>query len=581
MQRAEAFRPPEPGETFRVADWVADPAANRLLRDGEEVHLEPKAMGVLVCLAGHPGQVVSRRELEATVWPRTEVSYDAITNAVIKLRRAFGDDPHAPRVIETISKQGYRLIAEVGPADRPRPPEQAGVSPRSTVLGGVLRAGAGGRRWLLAGGGALTAVVLVAVGLIGMQLGQRPSPTPDGHAPGVEPPSIAVLPFRNLSTDPGQEYFSDGIAEDLITELAKVSGLRVIARSSAFAYKGNDTPERSIGRELGVRYLLRGSVRRDAAQLRLNVRLVDTRDGHTMWAERYDRRLTEIFRIQDALTAEIVAALEVELAPPDLPRLRRGYEASVEAYDALLRGLDYYGRRTREDNQLAKAHYERAITLDPGFARAYAALALAWARDAVDGWESDPERSMAKAEGLVAQALELDPSVPQIYFARGLIALNRGDHGEAIRQAEAAIARKPGYADGFGLLAWALHFAGRPLEGLEAMERAVHLNPRVPSIYRMMRGALYYALGEHGRAIEDLETAVAMSPTFQMPRVWLAAAYAGADRVEEARWQAEEVLALNPDFTPVRLLRSYHIRDPDYRARFLADLGAAGLKQAE
>ena len=323
----------------------------------------------------------------------------------------------------------------------------------------------------------------------------------------------------------------------------------MVGRNSAFAFQDSTEPAGSIGRTLGVRYLLRGSLRREGEQLRLNVCLIDSRDGRTLWAERYDRRLTDVFRIQDELTAQIVSALQVELAPADRRRLARNHEASVEAYDELLQGNDHYGRRSFQDNELAKDHYRRAIELDPGFARAYAAVAPAHSRDAVDGWKPGLRAAMEQAATLVDQAARLDPEVPQIYFVGSQIALYRRDYAEAIGQAEQAIALSPGYADAYALLALVLHYAGRPAEGLGEMERAVRLNPTPPSIYRLVRGALHYSLGDHPSAIADLEPAIPMNPTYQMLRLWLAAAYAGAGRVEEAQWEAAELMALNPGFT--------------------------------
>ncbi len=560
-------------ERFRVADWTVDAAANRLLREDREVRLEPKVMRVLVYLAQHPGRVVSREELEAEVWTGMVVGYDAVTNAVIKLRRALGDHSRKPRIIETISKQGYRLIADVGPAAPEQAVADATSRARRTRWRWLHR-----RVWRVSTPALFLIALFLGTALVTVYLVQWSGPAEDVVSTTTSPPSIAVLPFDNPTADPSQDYFAGGITEDLITDLSKVSGLLVVARHSVFAYQGSAEPASHIGRALGARFLLRGSLRRDGQQLRLNVRLIDTRDEHTLWAERYDRQLTDIFRIQDELTAEIVSALEVQLIPEDRRRLARGHEASVEAYDELLRGLDHYGRRTIEDNEAAKEAYRRAIELDPRFARAYSALALAYSRDAVDGWESGTRGSMEVAEHLIDQAIQLDPRVPQIYFVGGQIALYRGDHAGAIRQAEEAIARSPGYADAHALLAWVLHYAGRPAEGLRVMDHAVRLNPRMPSIYRLVRGALFYALGDNASAIEDLEHAVPMNPSYQMLRLWLAAAYAGSGRIDEAQWEAAELLALNPGFRLEHVRRVYPIRDPDYRERLLSDLRKAGLR---
>ena len=250
----------------------------------------------------------------------------------------------------------------------------------------------------------------------------------------------------------------------------------------------------------------------------------------------------------------------------------------VVCYDELLQGNDHYGRRSFQDNELAKGHYRRAIELDPGFARAYAALALAYSRDAVDGWEPSARGAMERAAALVEQAAKLDPKVPQIYFVRSQITLYRRDYAEAVRQAEQAIALSPGYADAYALLAWVLHFAGRPAEGLDEMERAVRLNPTLPSIYRLVRGALHYSLGDYPSAIADLEPAIPMNPTYQMLRLWLAAAYAGSGRIEEAQWEAAELMALNPGFTLEYVKTVYPIRDPKYQERLIGDLRKAGIE---
>ncbi len=568
---------PSPDEPFLVADWIVDAPANRLLRDGDEVRLEPKVMSVLVYLARHRGRVVSRDDLESGVWTGMVVGYDAVTNAVIKLRRALGDDSRAPRIIETISKHGYRLIADVGPVDEP----DVGQSPIPETTDPVTTERAPSaakhrRRAPVPTAGLLALLLLVA--LIAVYLVRSPPGVKEQVSESAQRVSIAVLPFDNPTDDPSQDYFANGITEDLITDLSKVSGLLVVARNSAFAYQDSTEPAGTIGRSLGVRFLLRGNLRREGDQLRLNVRLIDSHDGRTLWAERYDRRLTDVFRIQDELTAQIVSALQVELAPADQRRLARNHEASVAAYDELLQGNDHYGRRSFQDNELAKDHYRRAIELDPGFARAYAALALAYSRDAVDGWEPSARGAMERAAALIDQAAKLDPKVPQIYFVRSQITLYRRDYAEAVRQAEQAIALSPGYADAYALLAFVLHYAGRPAEGLDEMERAVRLNPTLPSIYRLVRGALHYSLGDYPSAIADLEPAIPMNPTYQMLRLWLAAAYAGSGRIEEAQWEAAELMALNPGFTLEYVKTVYPIRDPKYQERLIGDLRKAGIE---
>ena len=553
---------------FTVGDWQVDPAANELHLDGETLKLEPKVMRVLCVLAEHPGSVVSREDLESRVWTGLVVTYDALSNTIIKLRKAFGDDPRNPRFIETISKSGYRLIAPVMPLPGTLPdgPDQDVASPPDNLIR---------KHWKLG-------LALLACLIAGVWLASRDLMVMD-HAPDANvqttatQPAIAVLPFDNLSKDPDQEYFSDGITEDLITDLSKLSGLLVVARNSAFAYKGSTLDEQTIGSELGVGYLLKGSVQRAGDRIRINVRLTDSGNGNNLWAERYDRQIGDLFAVQDELTAHIVSALEIELAPEDRDRLTRNYVASVQAYDELLKALDHYGRRSYEENELAQDHYEKAIELDPGYARAYAGLALVHSRGVLDGWDLSASDSLELAERLVEKAEQLDPSVPQIFFVKGQIETVRRNFEEAIRHTEHAIAMKPGYADAHALLAWILHFAGRPREGLESMERAVRLNPRVPSIYRMVRGALYYSQGKPDMALAELMPAVEINPSFQQLRIWLAAAYASAGRLEDAQWEAGEILALYPGFSVAAVERIFPIRDPAYLERFVADLRKTGL----
>lgn len=551
---------------FAVGEWEVHGRSNELRRGATTLRLEPKVMQVLCFLASRPGQAVTREELEAEAWPRMVVTYDALTNAIIKLRKALGDDARNPRYIETLSKSGYRLIADVRPLEAgPEGPPTQAPAPRARLhrlaLAAALSAAAGLLLWLT------------------LTPDDPPTTVAEGARTTRTPPGIAVLPFENLGAAPEQDYFADGITEDLITDLSKLPGLRVVARNSAFAYRGTTEDERVIARELGVDYLLKGSVQRSADRIRINVRLTGGVRGGNLWAERYDRTIEDLFALQDEIAASILSALELKIAPGDRARLGRDHVASIQAYDAFLRGLDHYGRRSLDDTQQAIQHYRRAIALDPGFARAYAGLALVYTRDAVDGWDLTAGDALARAAELTEQARRLDPTVPQIYFVQGQIELFRRNYQAAIRNAEKAIEIKPNYADAHALLAWILHFAGRPGDGLASIERAVRLNPRVPAVYRVIRGTLNYAQERIDQALVDIESAADASPSYQLLRVWLAAVYAAAGRLEDAAWESEEILALDPDFSIGHVERAFPIRDPVYRERFLADLRRAGLPE--
>ena len=551
--------------TFNVGEWTVEPAANRLFRADREVRLEPKVMRVLTYLVERRGEVVSRHDLEANVWTGMIVTDDAVTNTVIKLRKALGDDARDPRYIETIAKTGYRLIADVSPA--PYSADQISPSQAET-----LAAQPSWSKILVVGLLVLLGVLVFWFTATPPQRGQGPVE----HVPASEP-MVAVLPFENLSGDPEQDYFSDGITEDLITDLSKIPGLRVVARNSVFAYKGSAETEQQIGAELHARYVVKGSVRRADERLRINVRLTDAKDGSNRWAERYDREISDIFRLQDEIAQRVVSALQIELSAGDRERLVRDYATSIEAYDVFLRGLDHYGRRSGEDNELAKDFFERAIAIEPGYARAYASLALTYTIGAVNGWGASLEQSLAQADALIQKASQLDDALPQIHFVAGEISMYRRNYAAALDELARAIELKPSYADAYALMGWVLHFAGRPQEGLEAMQQAVDLNPRVPAAYYMVQGALRYEMEETSEATRLLELAVENNPNYQLARVFLAAAYAAQEKYEEARWQIDEIQTLNPDFALADVEHGAPIRDPAYKERFLRDLQRAGL----
>jgi len=550
---------------FRIAGWAVEPATSRISRDGHEVALEPKVMDVLVYLSRHKGRVVGREELEASVWAGRVVSYDAVTNAIIKLRRALGDDSRHPQIIETLSKKGYRLIADVEPIPE-RPPAMARPAPPPAAARRDPLYRKKPVAWALPG--LLTLALVVAWWLQTSGNGERAVRAPGGA-------SIVVLPFANLAADPGQDYFSNGITEDLITELSRIPALSVIARGSAFAYRSEDSLER-VRDELGVRYAVRGSVRREGARVRVNAQLIDTVDGRHLWAERYDATLEDTLALQSSITREIAEVLEVRLATHP-GGVAGKYTASVEAYDHFLRGLDHYGRRSPDDMGSAKAYYERAIALDPRFARAYANLGLTHLQQVIGGWDEDPQTSLDRAQALARQALDLDEELAEVHFVNAFVALFRRDHEGAIRELDRALALRPSYADAHGLLSYVLYFAGRPEQARPALDRATRLNPRVPSAYLMMRGEFDLVQARYPDAIAALEQALEISPAHPRIQLLLAAAYVRADRIADARWMIEQLTLLYPGMSLSRLPVTFPFKDPAHLDHLLDGLRKAGL----
>jgi len=276
-------------------------------------------------------------------------------------------------------------------------------------------------------------------------------------------PSVAVLPFANMSADPEQEYFSDGMAEDLITDLSKISRLFVIARNSAFIYKGKNVKVQQVGEELGVRYVLEGSVRKAGSRVRITAQLVDTKTGYHLWAERYDRNLDDIFELQDEVTQKIVAALKVELTQGEQENLERTPTDNLEAYDYFLRGESFLWRTTKETNAQARQMFKRAVALDPEFALAYAHLGMTHWWDWSLLWSSDPDH-LEQSLDLCQRAVAIDDGLSMGHLIMGASFLWKKQHEQAITEAKRAVELNPNDADCYAYLGWILNFSGRPEE---------------------------------------------------------------------------------------------------------------------
>jgi len=413
----------------------------------------------------------------------------------------------------------------------------------------------------------------------------------DGAAPGRPPaapaadrsaaarPSIAVLPFQNMSGETEQEYFGDGLAEDLITDLSKLSGLLVIARNSTFTYKGRAVDVRQVGRELSVNHVLEGSVRRAGGRVRITAQLIDAASGHHVWAERYDRDLEDVFAIQDEITRRIVGALDV--------RLLRGEQAAgwrkslhrPEALDAYYRGLDLFNRVSRETNAEAESCFEQVIALEPGSPLGH--LGKAWTELSAFryGWSAAPADSLKRAAALAERALELDEGCADAHALLGYYHLLQGHHDRAIAAGERSVALSPNHADNAANLACSHAVADEPAKAIPLMLRAMRASPIFPSWYLNILGFAHYRAGQHEDAERVLREGLAREPgSFDM-RLILAAAHVARGRNDDARQEAQEVLRHTPGFRLKDMeARVAIVKDREMVKRFLDVLRGLGLE---
>ena len=391
--------------------------------------------------------------------------------------------------------------------------------------------------------------------------------------------SIAVLPFANLNRDPAQDYFSDGITNELIVSLSKLPSLFVIASHSSFMYKDRPARAQDVGRELGVRYVVEGSVQKAGLRLRITAQLVDTHTGFQLWAERYDREFHDLFALQDEVTGKIVSALAGTLTERERRLLAARYTTSVEAYDYFLRSRALYIQSTREANREARAMLKYAIDLDPGFARAYASLALTHAEDYRYRWSTDRPQSSQRALEAARRAVRLDKTSSQAWqvlsYAQLFVAHQTGD---AIEAAERAIVLDPNNADAYATLGVSMLYHGQPEEAATVIRRAMRLNPLYPSQYAAVLGQSYYFSNQHNDAVTVLEDAVSRNSSRLASRMFLVAALSRLGRLDDARWEASELLMLDPGFVVDDAAKAFPFRDPEQLALLTHDLRQAGLK---
>ena len=405
--------------------------------------------------------------------------------------------------------------------------------------------------------------------------------SPSTVLPLPDKPSIAVLPFDNMSGDPEQEYFSDGITEDIITALSKFRWFFVIARNSSFTYKGKSVDVKQVARELGVRYVLEGSVRKAGSRVRISAQLIDAQTGNHVWAERYDRELAGIFELQDEMTATIVGAIEPELGSAERERAKRKPPENLDAWDQYQRGLWHFWRYTREDANDAERFFQNAIDLDRGFGPAYAGVACLLNFHVLYGWTNMPDQTLDRALRAGQLAVSSDDKDPFAHFALGRVQTLQGDFETAIAELEKAIDLNPNLALAYYGLGFALTWSGRAREALPQFHKAIRQSPHDPALwsFETMAGFAHIHLGEYVEAVEWLRKAARHPNSLFWPKLNLAVAFVEQEEWDKARAAMDAELELQPDLSVTAVAAMLGSLHPDWKDRYLDGLRKAGLPE--
>lgn len=518
---------------YRFGSFTLDLTRGCLEVTGREIELRPKCFDVLRHLLENGNRLISKEELAAAVWPQVVVSDESLARCISDVRAAIADHDHS--IIKTVPRRGHLFTADVTRHEHARPrQEQSGLE-------------------------AVT-----------------------GHVP-AERPSIAVLAFTSMGGDPDQEYFSDGITEDIITELSRFSELFVIARNSSFRYKGQSVDMRQIGRELGARYVLEGSVRRAGDRIRISAQLIDATTGAHRWAERYDHKLEDTFAVQDEVARTIVRVLAVHVNKAETERALAKPPAAWLAYDHYLRAahtfIRFHSSFDKEDLLQVRRSLDRALAIDPNYARAHALLSKSYIELCLHRWD-DAGPWQAAIDGAyqsAREAVRLAPDLSGAHVALGWALNFMRQHEAAIAEFERATELNPNLTDHH--FAFVLLVTGEPARAVQTLEAQMRLDPfylpRVPSLL----GFAYYLLGRYADALAQLQTAAPRAPNHGHCRRYLAATYAQLGQLDKAREETAEALRIHPWFTIDQAIFAKICKRPEDGERFNDGLRKAGFPE--
>lgn len=390
---------------------------------------------------------------------------------------------------------------------------------------------------------------------------------------------VCQPPFENLSEDLNQEFLTDGITEDIITDLSRVSSIRVISSSASGRYKGKDIIPQQVREELTVDYILQGNIRRIGDLLRVNAQLVDAKTGFNHWAKRYDRKVSEIFAIQDEVTRSVVGAFNIDLSDYEKKGLAHVTKLNIKAYDYFQEGQRAAIEHTKDSYQRAIASYLKAIDTDESYGRAYGAMGYVMAIQFRRGWTDTPRETLDRSLEFAKTGVKLDSTIPQTYWSLGYVYLMRKELDNAEEAVATAIKIAPGHSDAYGLQALISNNRGEPEKAIEYARKGMDLNPFYTWDYLYNLGRAYHNLKKYDEAIDFLEQAKERNPNAITIVQHLTAAYYRAGLVDEAEWQVEEMLALNPNLTISHIRKSIPISNEEVLADFISALKEAGLPE--
>jgi TolB-like protein/DNA-binding winged helix-turn-helix (wHTH) protein/cytochrome c-type biogenesis protein CcmH/NrfG len=485
-----------------------------LRRGADLVAVEPQVLDLLQYLIRNRERVVSKDDLIAHVWNGRIVSDSTLTSRITTARQALGDSGEQQRLIRTLARKGIRFVGEVREnqnADGASTAKPASPGEYESVPRALLRPWAA-------------------------QLSDKPS--------------IAVLPFTNMSGDSDQEYFADGITEDIITALSRLRWFFVIARNSTFAYKGQSEDVRQIGRDLGVRYILEGSVRKSGQRVRITGQLMDALTGNHIWAERYDRELSDIFALQDEITGSVTTAIEPKMLMAEGIRAEKRSINDLDAWDLVARAVSHFWRLTASESEIAITILRQAVERHPNYAPAHSLLAFALLVSAHMGWIPAGGDKDA-AERLAQHAVELDEGDPWAHMALGYLAFASRRTDQAVRRFRAAIDLNPNFAAAYGYIGWTLAHDGQSDEAIKNLQQAIRMSPRDPFNVFFLAGfaAAHYLAGRYTEAADWAEQAVQLRPGHLGARRKLCASLAQAGRIKEAKAAMNTLRQLQPDIS--------------------------------